>query len=150
MPVCLRISRHRCATPPSQSSKNLGLGSPLIDISTVREEFKNAVGSGSGIILWAETDTGCVFAGSALGSKGKQFPAIANEAVEELVRNLNHGGCVDEYMQVWALQTGRNVLIACRTDDHIPGSCRRQVQRRMRPVDSAYKVCPTSPRRVCL
>lgn len=94
-----------------------GVDAAIIDIAAVREDFKDAYGSGSGIVLWAETDAGCVLGGSALGSKGKASADVANTAVEELVRNINHGGCVDEYLQdqiivFMALAAGRS-SVAC-------------------------------------
>lgn len=94
-----------------------GLDAAIIDIAAVREDFKDAYGSGSGIVLWAETDAGCVLGGSALGSKGKASADVANVAVEELVQNINHGGCVDEYLQdqiivFMALAAGRS-SVAC-------------------------------------
>lgn len=77
-----------------------GVDPALIDIAAVREKPSEAVGSGSGIVLWAETEGGCVLGGSAWGAKGKDPAEVGRAAAEELARNLAHGGCVDEYMQV--------------------------------------------------
>ncbi|KAF9426919.1 hypothetical protein BGZ94_005797 [Podila epigama] len=55
--------------------------------------------SSSGINLWAETSTGCIFGGGILGRPKKSREQDAQEACEELLRNLRHGGCVDEYYQ---------------------------------------------------
>lgn len=87
---------------------NAGISPSLIDITSVREKPSDAVGSGSGIVLWAETEGGCVLGGSALGTKGKDFGRVGEEAAEELMRNLAHGGCVDEYMQVCAFPSFRS------------------------------------------
>lgn len=76
----------------------------LISIEVIREDPQDAIGSGSGIVLWAETDSGCILGGSAVGSKGKKPAKVGEEAAEELLRNLAHGGCVDEYMQVCGAQ----------------------------------------------
>ncbi|OSX64634.1 hypothetical protein POSPLADRAFT_1136578 [Postia placenta MAD-698-R-SB12] len=76
-----------------------GVSAKVIHIETVREKPSEAVGSGSGIVLWVETQGGCILGGSAVGSKGKHPAAVGQEAAEELARNLRHGGCVDEYMQ---------------------------------------------------
>ncbi|KAF8197409.1 RNA 3'-terminal phosphate cyclase domain-containing protein [Pholiota molesta] len=56
-------------------------------------------GPGSGIVLWAELEGGGVIGGSALGSRGKSPEAIGEEAAEELIKGLNEGGCVDEWLQ---------------------------------------------------
>jgi RNA 3'-terminal phosphate cyclase (ATP) len=76
-----------------------GIDPSIIDIEYLREMPANAVGAGSGIVLWAQTETGCIIGGSAIGQKGVEAEDIGREAAEELVRNLRHGGCVDEYLQ---------------------------------------------------
>ena len=77
-----------------------GLDENIIRIDSVREKPSDAVGSGSGIVLWAETENGCRIAGSALGRKGTEPARVGRDAATELVSNLANGGCVDEYMQV--------------------------------------------------
>lgn len=78
-----------------------GIDSGLIDIQTTYENDKNAVGSGSGIILWVETESSCIIGGSAVGSKKVDAWKTGRDAAAELARNLEHGGCIDEYLQVW-------------------------------------------------
>ncbi|NP_001086034.2 RNA 3'-terminal phosphate cyclase [Xenopus laevis] len=70
-----------------------------VNIQAVQEPKDTAVANGSGIIIVAETSTGCLFAGSALGKKGVTTDRVGMEAAEILLRNLRHGGCVDEYLQ---------------------------------------------------
>ncbi|KAH9925294.1 RNA 3'-terminal phosphate cyclase [Fomitopsis serialis] len=79
--------------------KQAGILPDVIDIEAIREDPSDAVGSGSGIVLWAETDGGCVLGGSAVGVKGKKPAKVGEEAAGELVRNLGYEGCVDEHMQ---------------------------------------------------
>ncbi|XP_054459017.1 RNA 3'-terminal phosphate cyclase [Anoplopoma fimbria] len=69
-----------------------------INIPAVQEKEK-AFGNGNGIIIIAESSTGCVFAGSALGKKGVYVDKIGIEAAEMLLRNIRHNGCVDEFLQ---------------------------------------------------
>jgi RNA 3'-terminal phosphate cyclase (ATP) len=38
--------------------------------------------------------------GSAVSSKGKEAADIGGAAAAELIKNLKHGGCVDEFLQV--------------------------------------------------
>ena len=47
----------------------------------------------------AETNSGLRLAGSALGKKGVPAEQVGQAAAEMLLDNLNHGGCVDEYLQ---------------------------------------------------
>lgn len=81
-----------------------------IDIRAVSESPAQAVGSGSGIMIWAETDTHCRFGGSALGRKNRDARDVGNEAAEELIKGLKAGGCVDEYLQVCDVCQGMAAL----------------------------------------
>lgn len=84
-----------------------------VNIDVVKEVA--AVGTGTGIVLVAETTTGCYLGGSALGKKGKQAEQVGQEAAEELINNLYHGGCVDDYVQdqiilLMALAKGKSTV----------------------------------------
>uniref|UniRef100_A0A673B337 RNA 3'-terminal phosphate cyclase n=1 Tax=Sphaeramia orbicularis TaxID=375764 RepID=A0A673B337_9TELE len=69
-----------------------------INIQALQEK-DNAYGNGNGIIIIAESSTGCLFAGSALGKKGVYADKVGIEAAEMLLRNIRHNGCVDEFLQ---------------------------------------------------
>ncbi|XP_076028064.1 RNA 3'-terminal phosphate cyclase [Genypterus blacodes] len=69
-----------------------------INIQPVQEKEK-ASGSGNGIIIYAESSNGCLFAGSALGKKGVYADRVGIEAAEMLLRNIRQNGCVDEFLQ---------------------------------------------------
>ncbi len=47
----------------------------------------------------AETTTGCLLAGSALGRKGVPSEEVAKEAVESLLEDLRNEACLDTYAQ---------------------------------------------------
>lgn len=64
-----------------------------------QQEKDQACGNGNGIIIIAESSTGCLFAGSALGKKGVYADKVGIEAAEMLLRNIRHNGCVDEFLQ---------------------------------------------------
>lgn len=70
-----------------------------VNIERVAETSQSAFGFGTGIFLVAETSTGCRLAGSALGKKGVRANIVGQNAAEILIRNIEHGGCVDEYLQ---------------------------------------------------
>ncbi|KAJ0065736.1 hypothetical protein NL108_017567, partial [Boleophthalmus pectinirostris] len=69
-----------------------------INIQALQEKEK-AYGNGNGIIIIAESSSGCLFAGSALGKKGVYADKVGIEAAEMLLRNIRHNGCVDEFLQ---------------------------------------------------
>uniref|UniRef100_A0A8C0XAG2 RNA 3'-terminal phosphate cyclase n=1 Tax=Castor canadensis TaxID=51338 RepID=A0A8C0XAG2_CASCN len=70
-----------------------------VNIQPVQEPKDQAFGNGNGIIIIAETSTGCLFAGSSLGKRGVSADKVGIEAAEMLLANLRHGGTVDEYLQ---------------------------------------------------
>ncbi|XP_004614711.1 RNA 3'-terminal phosphate cyclase isoform X2 [Sorex araneus] len=70
-----------------------------VNIQSVQEPKDQAFGNGSGIIIVAETSTGCLISGSALGKRGVNADKVGIDAAEMLLSNLRHGGAVDEYLQ---------------------------------------------------
>ncbi|XP_039278151.1 RNA 3'-terminal phosphate cyclase [Nilaparvata lugens] len=70
-----------------------------IDIKQIKEPPQNAVGIGSGICIFAETSTGCILGGSALGKRGVHASEVANNAVNEIVESIKSTACVDQYSQ---------------------------------------------------
>ncbi|KAL4065444.1 RNA 3'-terminal phosphate cyclase domain-containing protein [Scleroderma citrinum] len=94
-----------------------------MQIIAVEERPDEVTGSGGGTVLWAETDAGCWIGGSAVSEKGKSPEQVGKEAAEELLRNLEYGGCVDEYLQdqviiFLALAKGRSIIKAGPMTDH--------------------------------
>lgn len=75
-----------------------------VQINAVEELPGEATGSGGGMVLWAETEAGCLIGGSAVSEKATTPEQIGKEAAEDLLRNLNYGGCVDEYLQVCGIK----------------------------------------------
>jgi RNA 3'-terminal phosphate cyclase (ATP) len=84
-----------------------GVDPSIIQIVAIREAPDDAVGKRSGIILWAETENGYRLGGSSTGLRGESLTSLGNCAAEELARNIAHGGCVDEYLQVHQLENAR-------------------------------------------
>ena len=100
-----------------------GIPSSEIAITSVRERDEDVVGAGGSILLWAETDKGCLIAGSAVSTREKKPETVGEEAARELVKNLHHGGCVDEYLQdqmiiFLALAKGTSIVKVGPLTDH--------------------------------
>ncbi|KIM58697.1 hypothetical protein SCLCIDRAFT_1218385 [Scleroderma citrinum Foug A] len=94
-----------------------------VQINAVEELPGEATGSGGGMVLWAETEAGCLIGGSAVSEKATTPEQIGKEAAEDLLRNLNYGGCVDEYLQdqiiiFLALAKGHSMIKAGPITDH--------------------------------
>lgn len=86
----------------AQSAERLlrqGNSGLAIRIDALKEPEQSAFGTGTGIIVVAETSTGCLLAGSALGKRGVPAEKVGADAAQMLLGNIKHGGCVDEYLQ---------------------------------------------------
>lgn len=81
---------------PSETQNN----ESFIQIGTKLDVGQRNGSPGSGIMIWAQTASGCIIGGSALGRKNVLAKETGKLAADELLRNLEHGGCVDEYLQV--------------------------------------------------
>lgn len=84
-------------------------------IDVLKEPNHLAFGTASGIIVVAETSTGCILAGSGLGKKGRSAEDVGYQAASNLLDNIHHGGCVDDYLQdqiiiLMALAKGKSCI----------------------------------------
>lgn len=94
-----------------------------INIDRIKEHPEKAVGNGSGIVLWAETSTGCVLGGSALGKKGRPAQADGESAAAELMESIKRRACVDSRAQdqiiiLMALASGKSIVRTGPLTDH--------------------------------
>ena len=92
-----------------------------INIEVVKDD--RACGTGCGIIVMAETSTGCVLSGDAVGKKGVPSEDIGESAAEMLQTCLSREVCVDDHMQdqvvlLMALSTGTSRLRTCALTMH--------------------------------
>jgi len=113
----LHIATGMSNAAKTRLTSQLGLDPKMVWIEVVKEDGKDVGnnGSGSGIVLWAVTDTGCVLGGSGLGSKGTDAATVGRVAAEGLIKAIKGGGCVDEYLQdqiviFLALAKGRSTV----------------------------------------
>jgi RNA 3'-terminal phosphate cyclase (ATP) len=105
----LRISSYYAGTLPRHvaidaAEAALHFLQPLCDsysIKPVMEIIHHdcAVGSGSGMLIVAQTTTGCCLAGTAIGDPRKRAFAVGKEAADELLHTIEDGGCMDEWLQ---------------------------------------------------
>ncbi|ASJ11790.1 RNA 3'-terminal phosphate cyclase [Thermococcus thioreducens] len=63
----------------------------------IETEVSRSLGLGSGIVVWAETDS-LRLAGDALGKRGKPAEVVGKEAAEELIEQLTPGKAVDKFL----------------------------------------------------
>ncbi|CAL4216144.1 unnamed protein product [Meganyctiphanes norvegica] len=74
-------------------------GDAQFDIKSIKEDQQKAFGNGSGIVLWAETSTGCILGGSSVGKPNKDAYTNGRDAAEIIIKAFNAGACLDHYAQ---------------------------------------------------
>ncbi|WP_461866788.1 RNA 3'-terminal phosphate cyclase [Thermococcus sp.] len=63
----------------------------------IEREVSRSLGPGSGIVVWAETDS-LRLAGDALGKRGKPAEVVGREAADELIAQLTPRRAVDRFL----------------------------------------------------
>jgi RNA 3'-terminal phosphate cyclase (ATP) len=86
-----------------------------IETKVVCETANTAFGNGSGIMVVAETSTGCLLGGSANGKREEPPYKSGRVAADEVIKAVKEGVCVDEHLQdqlivLMALAKGRSVV----------------------------------------
>ena len=77
-------------------------------------EQQSPIGDGVSLILVAHTSTGCMLGASAVGERGLPAEEVAAKAANQLLANIDAGGCVDEYLQGQPQQSQRT--FACLSE----------------------------------
>ncbi|CAF0906648.1 unnamed protein product [Adineta steineri] len=70
-----------------------------VEIEVVKEPDNMAFGTATGIIIGAETTTGCILAASSLGKRGVPAHEVSTQATEDLLYDLSYQACVDQHLQ---------------------------------------------------
>ncbi|KXZ54935.1 hypothetical protein GPECTOR_3g105 [Gonium pectorale] len=99
-----------------------GRSAPIL-VEAVLEPPDRAFGDGCGVLIIADTDTGCRLGASAKGERGVPAEQIGERAAEELAEALESGTCVDQWMQdqliIWmALASGVSRMRCCEPSLH--------------------------------
>jgi len=66
---------------------------------SLKEPQGTAWGNGVGCMIVAESSTGCLYGGSALGKPRQPAEDAAGLATREILQAVNSGACVDDYLQ---------------------------------------------------
>jgi len=81
------------------------------------------LGPGTGITLWAETESGAILGASSLGKRGKPAEQVGREAAEGLIKQLQTGHAVDRYLTdqlvpYLALAEGESTITSTELTSH--------------------------------
>ncbi|KAF5274634.1 hypothetical protein FQR65_LT04334 [Abscondita terminalis] len=107
------LPMHLSHTMAKSASNNLSKLQRNVQIETYKEDNKIAPDNGSGIILVATTNTGCIIGGSALGRRNEKPEQSGTKAADEILESFHEGACLDKHSQdqviiLMALAEGRS------------------------------------------
>ncbi|MDH5664459.1 MAG: RNA 3'-terminal phosphate cyclase [Candidatus Bathyarchaeota archaeon] len=90
----------------------------------VVNDRSNPLQKGSSLVLWAETSTGAVFGGDAIGELRKSSEVVGREAAENLFREIEAQATVDVHLadmlvSYIALADGNSVYLTRDVTDHL-------------------------------
>jgi RNA 3'-terminal phosphate cyclase (ATP) len=91
----IRVSQEMAAA----AKKCLAKGGFKTEINVESYQEPSATGNGSSILIVAQTSTGCILGGSAIGTPKEKPSATGESAARELLDSLEFGACVDGHMQ---------------------------------------------------
>ncbi len=97
---CVKLPDHIAKRQAGSAKERLEEEGYDVDIEVeFYEKSKDPhLGPGTGIVLWSESENGCVLGSNALGEKGKPAEKVGREAAEGLIRELGSGMAVDRYL----------------------------------------------------
>lgn len=111
--VAGNLPTHLSHTMANAASDKLNKIQKNVKIERYKEDADIAPDNGFGIVIVAETSTGCVIGGSALGRRNEKPEVTGIKAAEEILTSLDEGSCVDKHGQdqiiiLMALAEGRS------------------------------------------
>lgn len=126
MAHCVRLPAHIATRMAHAASMDLiKAGHAKVDIKA--ESYPPTrdphLGPGTGITLWAETESGAVLGASSLGKRGKPAEQVGREAAKNLLKQLQTGYAVDRHLTdqlvpYLALAKGESEIMSTELTSH--------------------------------
>jgi RNA 3'-phosphate cyclase len=123
---CVRLPAHiarRMAHAATKALLRAGYSNVQIKTETYPPSEDPHLGPGTGITLWAESESGAVLGASALGRRGKPAEQVGRAAAESLIRQLRTGKAVDRHLTdhlipYLALAEGKSEITSAELTPH--------------------------------
>ncbi|UCD96213.1 MAG: RNA 3'-terminal phosphate cyclase [Candidatus Bathyarchaeota archaeon] len=122
--VCTFLANRRVADRQAQAAEEfLDRHRLKADIRVVND-FSNKLQKGSSLVLWAETDTGVLLGGDAIGELRKPSEKVGEEAAITLFTEVSAKATVDSHLSdmlipYLALTNERSVFLTRRITEHL-------------------------------
>jgi len=96
--VCTFLADRRVAERQAMTANERLESAHLKAYIQVVNDMSNPLQKGSSLVLWAETDTGVLLGGDAIGELGKPSEVVGREAAENLLKELESKATVDAHL----------------------------------------------------
>ncbi len=122
--VCTFLANREVAERQAKAAnKQLMKRGYIADIEVINDK-SNPIQKGSSIVLWAETDSGAIIGGDAIGEIRKTSETVGKEAAENLLAELSAKATVDVHLAdllipYMALARGGSKFLARTISDHL-------------------------------
>jgi len=96
--ICTMLAERRVAErQAAAANERIASAALKADIEIVYDT-SNLIQKGSSLVLWAESDSGALLGGDAIGELGKPSENVGREAAENLLKELDSGATVDSHL----------------------------------------------------
>lgn len=97
---CVKLPGHIAKRQAESAEKEINKAGyeGELEVESYKKSEDPHLSPGTGVVLWAETNTGAILGSSSLGEKGKPAEKVGKEAAESLIKQLETGNAVDKYL----------------------------------------------------
>jgi len=122
--VCTFLAERQVAERQAKAAQNLLSENGFKAEIQVINDKSNPFQKGSSIVLWAETDTGCIVGADSIGQLRKMAEDVGKEAAQNLINELHTEPTLDVFLAdmlipYMALAEGKSATLTRTISEHI-------------------------------
>jgi RNA 3'-terminal phosphate cyclase (ATP) len=122
--VCTFLADRKVAERQAAAAEALLKSAGLVPNIEIVNDLSNPLQKGSSLVLWAETDSGALLGGDAIGELGKPSEKVGREAANNLIKEITARATVDSHLADMlvpyvALAEGSSVYLSGLVTEHL-------------------------------
>ena len=122
--VCTFLADRKVAARQAVAAKAWLESAGLVPNIEIVNDMSNPLQKGSSLVLWAETDSGALLGGDAIGELGKPSENVGREAADNLLKEIAAEATVDSHLADMlvpyvALAQGNSVYLSGLVTEHL-------------------------------
>jgi len=122
--VCTFLADRKVAARQAVAAKAWLESAGLVSNIEIVNDMSNPLQKGSSLVLWAETDSGALLGGDAIGELGKPSEKVGREAADNLLKEISVKATVDSHLADMlvpyvALAQGNSVYLSGLATEHL-------------------------------